>query len=250
MSAQNAGAIGTLNLNSGGLLRAAEVTTGNAGSLSTLNLNGGTLQASADTTTFLHDLTLAFVQAGGAVLDSQGFNITVAQPLLDSGGGGLTKNGTGTLTLTGASTYTGDTVVNGGVLNAPTASSGGGNYTVATGAGGMGVMVVGSPNSQLNAANVTLPGTATVFNFDLGAFGNPSLAPLNVVNALTVNGTVTVNIADALPQIGQFPLIKYGSITGSGGFVLGSTPFGVVASISNNVEKWVEEAIKIRGQYQ
>jgi autotransporter-associated beta strand protein len=231
---QNAGAVGTLNLNSG-LLRATEVTSGNAGSFSTLNLNGGTLQASADATAFLHDLTLAFVQAGGAVIDSQGFNITVAQPLLDSGGGGLTKNGTGTVTLTGDSTYTGATVVNAGVLNAATASSGGGSYTVANGAGGMGVVVVVSLNSQLNASSVTLPSTATVFNFDLGAFGNPTLAPLNVVGALTVNGTVTVNIADALPQIGQFPLIKYGSIAGSGGFVIGSTPFGVVASISNNV---------------
>lgn len=60
----------------------------------------------------------------GANIDTNGFNVTVAQPLLHStiGGdaatdGGLTKLGTGTLTLTGASTYTGATTVSAGTLN-------------------------------------------------------------------------------------------------------------------------------------
>ena len=51
---------------------------------------------------------------------------------------------------------------------------------------------------------------------------------------LAVNGTVTVNLGDALPQIGQFPLIKYGSKTGAGSFVIGTIPAGVSASIVNN----------------
>ena len=77
--------------------------------------------------------------------------------------------------------------------------------------------------------------TAATLNFDLGTFGNPASAPLNVSGQLTVNGTITVNIADSAPQLGQFPLIKYGSRTGSGSFVLGSLPIGAIASISNNV---------------
>src|ERR1035437_2153947 len=231
---QTGSGTGTLNVN-GGLLIANEITTGNSLGFSTLNLNGGTVQASANNVNFLHDVTLAFVQLGGVIFDSQGFNITVAESLLDDGsGGGLTKNGVGALTLTGANTYTGATVVNAGTLAMPAASTGGGGYTVANGAA-LGVQVVGGLNSQLNASSVTLASSVTTLNFDLNNFGNPASAPLNVVGALNVNSTVTVNILDATPQLGQFPLIKYGSKTGSGSFVLGSTPFGVVASISNNV---------------
>jgi autotransporter-associated beta strand protein len=231
---QTGSGTGTLNVN-GGLLIANEITTGNSLGFSTLNLNGGTVQASANNVNFLHDVTLAFVQLGGVIFDSQGFNITVAESLLDDGsGGGLTKNGVGALTLTGANTYTGATVVNAGTLATTTASTGGGGYTVANGAA-LGMQVVGGLNSQLNASSVTLASSVTTLNFDLNNFGNPASAPLNVVGALAVNSTVTVNIADATPQLGQFPLIKYGSQTGSGSFVLGSTPFGVVASISNNI---------------
>ena len=64
----------------------------------------------------------ALVQSGGVTFDSQGFAITVAQPLLHDpalGGndGGLTKLGSGTLTLAGSSIYNGNTFVNAGILN-------------------------------------------------------------------------------------------------------------------------------------
>src|SRR5260370_23260994 len=93
--------------------------------------------------------------------------------------GGLTKNGSGTLTLSATNSYAGPTVVNAGTLATTTASSGAGNYTVADNAA-LAVAVVNALNSQLNAANLTL-GTSTglSLNFDLGNFGNPSLAPLN-----------------------------------------------------------------------
>ena len=111
---------GTYNLASGTL--AAGSVVGGSGT-STFNFNGGILQAGASTTTFLQGLTTANVQAGGAVIDTQGYNVTVSQKLVHdttSGApatdGGLTKNGTGTLTLTNAETYTGPTVVNAGVL--------------------------------------------------------------------------------------------------------------------------------------
>jgi autotransporter-associated beta strand protein len=64
---------------------------------------------------------VTFVKAGGATIDSNGLDITINKDLTahaTSTGGGLTKRGTGTLTLTGASTYTGPTAVsaNGGTL--------------------------------------------------------------------------------------------------------------------------------------
>jgi autotransporter-associated beta strand protein len=75
----------------------------------------------------------------------------------------------------------------------------------------------------------------TTNSFDLGNFGNPTSAPLNVSGAFANNGTVTINIADAKPQLGQFPLIKYGSGPGPGSYVLGTLPVGATASLSNNL---------------
>ncbi|OYW74319.1 MAG: hypothetical protein B7Z37_18305 [Verrucomicrobia bacterium 12-59-8] len=89
-----------------------------------LNFNGGTLQARQDSTTFLAALGqfTANVQAGGANIDTQAFNVTITAPLVHDtalGGtvdGGLTKVGTGALTLVGASAYTGGTFIKNGKL--------------------------------------------------------------------------------------------------------------------------------------
>ena len=64
----------------------------------------------------MQGLTAANVKDGGAIIDSNGFDVTIAQPLVAGGTGGLTKNGAGTVTLSGANTYTGATTVNAGTL--------------------------------------------------------------------------------------------------------------------------------------
>ncbi len=121
-----AGANGTVNLD-GGTISTQRVTT-NAG-LSMFNFNGGTLQAAASTA-FMQGLSVANVRNGGAVIDTNGFDITVAQSLLHStiGGdaaidGGLTKVGAGTLILSGANTYTGATIINEGTLEGGVANT-------------------------------------------------------------------------------------------------------------------------------
>ena len=87
---------------------------GKAGGNATLNFNGGTLQAAASTTTFLEGLDAANILAGGAIVDTAGYDVTIAQDLV--GSGGLTKLGAGTLTLDGANSYKGGTNVNAGTL--------------------------------------------------------------------------------------------------------------------------------------
>jgi autotransporter-associated beta strand protein len=228
----NSSASSTLNLN-GGTLQVSQIESGNQTAFSELNFNGGTLQASGNNANFLSGLTEAFSGPNPAIIDSQSFNITVAQEI-DDNGGGLTKIGSGTLALTGPNTYSGITAVNAGTLNVTTGSGVSGNYTVADGAA-LGV-VVQSPNPQLDAQqNFTLgSSTGATLDFNLGNSGNPGSAPLAVANALTVNGRNTINVADGLPQLGQFPLIQFGSIGGSGGFVLGSIPTGVAAVLVTN----------------
>src|SRR5260370_36608206 len=86
--------------------------TNNTGGGGFILFNGGTLQPTGNSTTFLQTLTGAKVQAGGAVIDTNGFNVTIAQPLVhdvalgSTADGGLTKIGVGTLTLTGGNPYT------------------------------------------------------------------------------------------------------------------------------------------------
>ena len=231
----NSSSSAQLNLN-GGVLQASEVISPTAGTTVTiLNFNGGTLQANAGSATFISGLFSATIGASGATIDSQGFNIAVPQELDDNGGGTLTKLGNGTLTLSGPNTYTGPTVVSAGTVFTGTGSAASGGYTVADNAG-FGVLVQNA-NQQYNTASLTLGSSAGAsLNFNLGSFGNPAVgaAPLNVSGALTANGTITVNIIDGLPQIGQFPLVHYSSLGGSGHLVLGTLPTGIVANLVTN----------------
>jgi fibronectin-binding autotransporter adhesin len=115
-----------LQITSGGTVSAAATTIFTLGTLEiggsfTLNgpltLNGGTVRAIADTT-LPND---ARVDTGGAILDSNGFNLTVSGDL--SGPGGITKVSPGTVILTGTNTYSGGTAIEAGTLVAGTPSA-------------------------------------------------------------------------------------------------------------------------------
>jgi autotransporter-associated beta strand protein len=109
----------TINLNGGTLTAGSFIKSSNgAQQLAVINFNGGTLRPSASSAAFLPALTGLTAQVlNGAVIDTNGFDATVAAALVGVGSGGLTKNGAGTLTLSGANTYTGGTTVNAGTLS-------------------------------------------------------------------------------------------------------------------------------------
>ncbi|BCU78098.1 autotransporter-associated beta strand repeat-containing protein [Luteolibacter sp. LG18] len=114
--AVNGGTNGIVNLN-GGTLETPVVTNGNG--TGTFNFNGGTLKGTQTRSDFVAGISHTWVKAGGAVIDSAGFNLVIPQALLTdtvSTGGGLTKTGAGDLALTGANTYTGETKVLAGSL--------------------------------------------------------------------------------------------------------------------------------------
>ncbi len=97
-----------------------------------IHFNGGVLEALAnDTSTsayFFPAITdlVADVDGGGAIVNTNGFNVTIAQALIHGTGspdGGLTKTGAGTLTLAGNNTYSGVTTIKGGDIVAGSANA-------------------------------------------------------------------------------------------------------------------------------
>jgi len=102
---------GTLNLN-GGTVTATKISGGNGSA--TVNFNGGVLKAKRDESNLIENLDTANVQSNGLKINSNGFNVATSQAL--TGTGGLEKLGAGSLTLNGAQTYTGPTLVSAGTL--------------------------------------------------------------------------------------------------------------------------------------
>jgi autotransporter-associated beta strand protein len=111
------GSTANLHLNRGGTLVTTRISKGNG--TANVIFDGGTLKAYAGSSLFLQGLSSATIRAGGAIIDSNHFDITIAQALLEDGGsrgGGLVKSGTGVLSLSGTNTFTGSTVVQQGTL--------------------------------------------------------------------------------------------------------------------------------------
>ena len=111
---------GNLTLSSNGTLVTGLINR--PGGSANLTFAGGTLQVRPGTTpgsTLLANvLNTARIKNNGAAIDTNSINITIAQDLADfpSHNGPLTKTGPGTLTLSGANTYTGSTTVSNGSL--------------------------------------------------------------------------------------------------------------------------------------
>jgi fibronectin-binding autotransporter adhesin len=225
---------GTVSVVTGGRLIVPQVRMMPVAGLSTFNFNGGTLEANASSSAFINNLTAANILAGGAIIDSSSNNITVSSALLDGGGnGGLTKLGTGALTLLGTNNYSGATIVTAGSLvitpNHKTPSS------TVTVAGGTSFGAFANTNGTAIVGNLTLGSVATdltTLTFTFNA--NPSSPILQAV-AITVNGTNAFRLSGTIVA-GVIPLVKYTSLGGAGVLLPNITgPQGMTATLSNNV---------------
>ena len=229
--ARNGSATGNVNLN-GGTLRANQIAGG--GGTENVSFNGTQIIARVDQPNFIGGMDFggATIDAGGLLVDSNGYSLTA--PQIFDGSGGVVKSGAGTLVLSGVSSYAGNNVLNGGTLVLNAASSGSGAISIADGT----TLGLTAPfaGEQLTASAVTM-GTsdATTLNLNLGDVNgtNPANSILDVTGALAVNGVVTVNVSGAKFAVGDIPLVSYGAanLTGAGSFVLGTLPSGVVATL-------------------
>ena len=122
-----AASTGSLNISGDSTLETSRLVRG--GGTAQVNFDSATLRATADNATFVTGFlgSELAILTGGLTIDSAGFNVTAASPF--SGVGQLTKVGSGTLTLTAANTYSGQTWIQSGTL----ALSGGGSLANSSG---------------------------------------------------------------------------------------------------------------------
>jgi autotransporter-associated beta strand protein len=146
----------------------------------------------------------ANVDSGGALIDTNGSSIAIAQSLVHGTGtpdGGLTVLGSGTLTLTGANTYTGPTTVNSG-----------------------GTLILGGSNA-LQASALTLNGGGSVVFATTGAAGTFNIGGLSGSSSgVGYDLVLADNASPAFPvalAIGGANANSYaGNLTGPGSLVL------------------------------
>ncbi len=165
------------------------------------------------------------IASNGGTIDTQSFQSTIAQGI--TGVGALTKTGSGTLVLDGASSYTGDTTVAEGTLivgdASNTAASIAGRATVAAGAtlGGYGTV----------GGDVTNNGTIAVANAL-----SPAMAAAQEQGSFTINGQLT---NAGLVQVGGNGQVgntlTVGSYVGKGGTIALNAVLGADNAASDKV---------------
>ena len=175
----------------------------------TLNVNGaGAAAASITGNLGLGATRISTINDGSAASD-----LTISA-VVSGGGFAVNKAGAGTLTLSGANTYSGGTTIQAGTLSGTVAAAfGTGTVTIGDSSG--------SNNATLNGgAAVTFANAITV------AAGNTGIATITDSAAAAFSGLVTLNNHDLLVQNTGSTLAFSGAtsgFTGTGNLLLNST---------------------------
>jgi outer membrane autotransporter protein len=215
----------------GGLVNFAAANNFGSGQIT---LSGGGLQWATGTTTDISS-QLNSIGSGGATFDTNGNNVTFATAV--GGTGGLTKAGTGTLTLSGANFYSGTTTVSAGTLQLAVGASlpVGGALTINGGTfatnGNVGIGALSGTGGTINLASGTLTANSS---------SNTTLATtITGAGGLTKAGSGTLNLTGANTYTGATSVLGgtlavNGSLTSNVNVNVGGT-LGGSGVIAGNV---------------
>ena len=273
---QNSGAATITNIYNlnGGTLTVPSIISTLTTATRQFNFNGGTLKSAVAGTLFGANVaSVANVRNGGAIVNDNGFIIAIGQALVHSTisgdnatDGGLTKNGSGTLDLTGVNTYNGSTLITAGTLALTGAGAidSSANIIVSPGAiydvsaitynlpSGQGLGGFGNVNGTVNAQSGSkiyggTDGTAgtNTFNNDLSlasgaaVYLDLSTNAVGTNDLIVVTGTATGNnnvihikapsVSTKLDTNVDYVLISAGTITGT----FASAPVWDVAPVNS-----------------
>lgn len=204
-----------------------------------VTLDGGILRATENRTSYFVNFgnRTVTLDAGGGIVDTNGYNIGISPEL--TGIGALTKDGSGTLTLTGANTYLGNTTISLGTLRLGDGGTSGSilgdvsNDGVlafnrsddvifgGTIAGTGGVHQIGSGMTRLTADSSALTGVSQVQNGILSVNGSLG-GTMEVIGGRLqgigqVGGTTNFAGGTIAPGNSIGTLTVAGNYTGSGG---------------------------------
>jgi autotransporter-associated beta strand protein len=230
------GGVATNNIPSGTLSAVNFITFNSTAGAYTLNattgaagLSGGTpltvkgdiINNAASTQTINMDLALLGSSTG--IINTASGNITIGGVI--SGAGDLTKTGTGTLTLSGNNTYTGQLTVAEGTLSVATLNNSGASGVLGNSTNSV---ILGSSGKN---GTLTYNGSAVSINkkFTMGANGT---GVFDIATGSTLTATGVIDGSGALSKTGAGTLALTANNTYSGGTTLGGS--GVVAAGNNN----------------
>jgi autotransporter-associated beta strand protein/YVTN family beta-propeller protein len=177
-----------------------------------VNFAGGTLRATGSFTlsnpVYLHDAfnltyddSSTFMTVAGGTVDTNSYNVEFSGEV--SGVGGLSKEGAGTLTLSGTNTYTGATAINGGTLavtgDTSTSAFSVNNGGTLAGSGTVGdvTVVSGGKLAPSGVSTLTVSGDLVMnagSTLNINAYANGTNSKVSTTGTATINGgTVAVH---------------------------------------------------------
>ncbi|HXV31355.1 MAG TPA: autotransporter domain-containing protein, partial [Sinorhizobium sp.] len=213
--------------------------------------NGGILRATGDEADFISGFNPGevIIDAGGAFIDTNGYDIGISADL--DGEGGLTKQSAGTLTLSGTNTYGGTTTVEAGTLRAGDAGAfvqngayaidggtldlGGFDLTMSQLSGSSGEVAIGSASLTLDqASDTTFAGTLSGTG---DFFKNGSGTLLLTGNSTGFAGTATISGGHLIVNgsLGGNVDITGGTLSGSGSVGALTIGAGVTVAPGNSI---------------
>ena len=220
---------GNIQLTNSGVLVAGGTQNATTGPLGTntvpISFNGGTLQFSA-ANTFDYSPRFSTAANQSFSFNTAGQNVTFTN-VLASAGGTLTKLGSGTLTLTGANTYSGTTAVGAGKLILQ--STTGTGAIIVSNSTSLGVSQGGT---QITPSSLTV-GTSSSATLEFNNVNSTTTAAIAASGAVSAGGPITVNVNSGSFTIGQsYPLFSWGS--GSAPAVTLGTLVGAGGNLTTN----------------